>query len=174
MAQLPPAPVGVDLSTAEQYTVPPPQPGGAGGGEWQVDTGYYWLIQSCTVETDGPALSPQPATPILQAADADGNQLIDAAGPGLLNTEDGEETARFQFSPDAGGGGPAWVGTVIGLPAVWLPPASTIGFALLDQNGAYHGVNVLASTLVVTRAHYTGTDSGSGADVPYDATPTLA
>lgn len=171
MAQLPPAPTGVDVSTAEQYTVPQGGPANASGGVWEVDTGYYWLIQSLTAETAGIPSDPAPWTGLVQAVDQDGDLLIDALGSPMLNEELAEATVRFQASPGIGASGTAAIGSTIPLPAVWLPPSAVITFTIRKEDGSDSGTGITQASLTVTRAHYTGTVGGSVGDELPLATP---
>jgi hypothetical protein len=166
-------PAGVNADSAEQYTVAPIA--GSGIAVWEVDSGWYWLIQSLTAEVAGLGGDPDfPQTPLVQAIDQDANRLIDAPGSGMQNTELAESTSYYQATPDAGGIYLGAVGSTIPLPTVWLPPAAEITFTIRDQNGGDLGVDVIAAALVVTRAHYTGDVQGSTAQDAPLATPFVA
>ena len=173
MAALPPAPAGVDVGTAEQYAVPAPSQPTPDRLFWEVDSGYYWLVQSLaigvTVGTDADAAT----YAILQATDSDLVWLFLATSDQVGQVFNGESGLSLEYSPDVGAAGGAHYSQTVPLPAIWLPPAAQIYFLVSNDTAGSLVLEQVNAGLVVTRAHYSGADGGVP-DVPPAPTPILA
>lgn len=164
MAQLPPAPAGVDLGGAEQYIVPQPSDLGTDHVTWTVDSGWYWLVQSIAGPLFITALATPGISPLVLALDGDGQLLMSASGPQIVNDAVGESQGYLQATPDAGPGGQAVVNATIALPTLWLPPGATVTLQLIAPDGGPLNSLPAGSTMIVTRAQYTGGSQTSSPD----------
>lgn len=173
MAQLPPAPAGVDLSSAEQYIVPQPSDVELDHVSWVVESGWYWLIQSLVYSLAPVSLEGDGASPSVFVTDADGNMIVAAGGSQMINAEISETGGWAQAAPGIGADGTAVIMGLIPLPELWLPPGATISGQIIGAAGGAINGFWLPAALTVTRAQYTGSSQSSAPDDLPLATPAL-